>query len=122
MVLVEKGALKEAEDLLLKSENTLRQMGDRAGIAGVQHAWGKLYAAQGKAPSMERTYSEAISIYNSLKMPCYEAECHIELGTAYKKAGERDKALLHLRKAAVMYTDLKLDKWAKLAVKEIESI
>ena len=71
---------------------------------------------------MDRAYIEAIQIYSSLKMPYYEAECHYELGTAYKKAGNRDKALVNLRRAAVMYTDLKLDKWAKVAVKEIETM
>jgi tetratricopeptide (TPR) repeat protein len=122
MVLVEKGSLQEAEGLLQKSEATLAQIGDRTGLAGAKHAWGKLYAAQGKAVLMDRAYIEAIEMYKALKTPFSGAECHYELGMAYKKLGNRAKALDHLRMAAVMYTDLKLDKWAKVAVKEIESM
>ncbi|MFH0815281.1 MAG: tetratricopeptide repeat protein [Methanobacteriota archaeon] len=122
MVLVDKGSLPEAEGLLRKSEASLVQIGDRTGLAGAKHVWGKLYAAKGDAAQMDRAYTEAIERYRVLKTPFSEAECHNELGMAHKKLGNRTKALDHLRMAAVIYTDLKLDKWAKVAVKEIESM
>jgi tetratricopeptide (TPR) repeat protein len=122
MVLAETGSTPEAEGLLAASESTLTQIGDRAGLAGVKHAWGKLRAAQGRVAEMERSYNDAITMYKALMTPCSEAECHFELGTAYKKLGMRDKAIDRFRAAAVLYTDLKLDRWAKVAVKEIESL
>jgi tetratricopeptide (TPR) repeat protein len=122
MVLVERGSLQEAEDLLVKSEATLTQIGDRAGLAGAKHAWGKLHAARGDVARMERAYGEAIEMYRGLKTPVCEAECRYELGAALKKQGIKDRAVDNLRMAAVIFTDLKLDKWVKISVREIESM
>jgi tetratricopeptide (TPR) repeat protein len=122
MALVEKGRHDEAEALLRKSAGTLERLGDRCGMAGVHHAYAKLYRATGKPEEMAKHFAEAIKRYSELKMPLNEAECRYGLGIGYRALGKKEKALRELRTAAVLYSDLKLDKRVKKVVREIEAI
>lgn len=120
MALVEKGKFDAAKEILDKSKDILTVLDSKAGLAGMHHAYGRLYMAKKDWPSMIEHYSKAIEYYGQTKVVFYLAQVKLELGQGYVMMGDRQRGLDYMQEAARLYSQLKLDEMAKKAIAEVE--
>ncbi len=121
MVLVNMGEFDKAKTILESSLNNLEELGDRAGIGGAYQAYGVLYTKTTNWDMAILSYQKAVDIYTEINTPVSLAQCRYSLGVAYKSKGNVKRANEELRRAANLYTHLKMDDFVKKALAEISN-
>jgi len=119
-VLVKKGELDKAKELLDASLETLKEIDSKPGLAGAYHVYGLLYRVRKDWDNMIMYYLRAIEMYSDIDIPLYTAKCMYELGEGYRDMGEDQKAQDEFKRALRVYQHLKVESMIALLKGEID--
>ena len=112
----------EAEEMMNESIKIFEEIDNRAGMGGALGVQGLLARKRKDWKTMAESYIRAMEMFESIDMPHYKAKSKRELALGYLDMGEPAKARKELEDALEIFTDLNLEKSAKMVRKDLDGL
>ena len=118
------GRMDEAGEIASRAAELAAERGFRGSQARSSYLLGEISARHDppEAARAEDLYRRALGLADELGMRPLVADCHLGLGTLYRRTGERRQAQEHLSTAIEMYREMDIGFWLAQAEAELEML